>query len=395
MNTKKSVLESFRKVLPYKLTKKIEKTAEARSGDKIYKRRNRRSARVLMKYSTWNDLKNNEDGDKTLKSYLEGFIVWLSPFEYFGENYPNKSNSLNQDFVLGKTGFVYYKYPEEFNDYKPLPEWKELFELSTNSGDKRKKTWSGDYCLNIRNTNIPRVSYICSDKHTKNQKDDLKRQLIKRGVKVDNYDPLPDQCGIGNYDYDYANEKMIKDVKLQMLYLMLTCEDPDGLKFADYIKNNIESIKQTKGKAHDTKTFIKSVGDDKYIKKYKMFFASLEKECKARRLIDYEKLMEINAWSPSLKRPTCPLCCQPINCEDFFKEVKQQEGREVEDNTQREVVLMHVNALRPKAFNHKTFNLAWGHLYCNTIQGDKDIDIVIKELKRIVLNHEGNKKEEE
>ena len=32
------------------------------------------------------------------------------------------------------------------------------------------------------------------------------------------YPVIPDQSGLGNYDYDYANNVMIKDVKMQMLF---------------------------------------------------------------------------------------------------------------------------------------------------------------------------------
>ena len=121
---------------------------------------------------------------------------------------------------------------------------------------------------------------------------------------------------------------------------------------------------------------------------YLAFFDELEEECRHRGLLDFTRLMDLNAWDPVTKRPICPLCSKPLNCEDFFKEVEQQEGRRVADNTQREVVLMHVNALRPGRLNHRIYNLAWGHSFCNTIQGDKDISETIEELQRIIDNYQ-------
>ena len=64
----------------------------------------------------------------------------------------------------------------------------------------------------------------------------------------------------------------------------------------------------------------------------------------------------------------------------FFEDVEQPEGREVDDNTQKDIVLMHVDALRSRVLNHRPYNLGWGHNYCNLIQGYKDIS-TFKSLK--------------
>jgi hypothetical protein len=107
-------------------------------------------------------------------------------------------------------------------------------------------------------------------------------------------------------------------------------------------------------------------------------------------LFDTELLQEIGALN-NQNELICPLCKNVIDFEEFFIEIEQQEGRQVMDNTQRSIVLMHVKALKPGDFNHKTYNLAWGHNWCNLIQGDKDIDETIEMLKEIIDNHERRK----
>ena len=100
----KSILNNIYEYLPHEIVKKIQKTAEGRGGKGIYKRRNKRSYRVLIQYKTWNKLINNNP--ELLEKYEQGYAVIISPEEYFGDNYPNKSNDLNKNFELSKTGFV-------------------------------------------------------------------------------------------------------------------------------------------------------------------------------------------------------------------------------------------------------------------------------------------------
>lgn len=380
-----SVLKNMSKVLPHKITKKINKTGEARSGAEIYKRRNRRSYRALMQYITWNRLMIGEITPNILQEYKEGCLVWVSPREYFGENYPNKSSLLNPLFILGKTGFVYYSNIEEYRKYPPLTEWKELFELSTQGKVENDDTWVGDYCLNIKNANPKKISAICKNSEAKESEEDIIKTLETYGVSFDRT-KVPSQCGIGNYDYDYANEEMIDNVKLQMLYMILVCEDSQGEGFKNYLKNNYETIIDLK---HDN-VFIRNIQSSNYDRLYDEFLLSLKNECERKGLLRYDELQKVNAWDVRLNRPICPLCSKPLFAQNFFEEIEQAEGRRVQDNTQRAIVLMHINALRSGKLNHRTYNLGWGHNFCNAIQGDKDIEDTIKELKRIVETYEEN-----
>ena len=43
--------------------------------------------------------------------------------------------------------------------------------------------------------------------------------------------------------------------------------------------------------------------------------------------------------------------------------------------------------MRPGKFNHRTYNLAWGHRMCNTIQEDMSLEETLKLLDNIVGNN--------
>ena len=89
-------LQNMMKFLPYKLKKRINKTAEGRSGNEIYKRRNRRDYRVVMQYTTWEKLVNSETENEILNEFKEGYVVAINPEEYFGDNYPHPSKYLDK-----------------------------------------------------------------------------------------------------------------------------------------------------------------------------------------------------------------------------------------------------------------------------------------------------------
>lgn len=382
----------FMEILPYKLKKRINKTGEGRSGLEIYKRRNRRNYRVIIQYTTWNNIIINNPN--FLDNFQEGYVVLISPEEYFGNNYPNSAIDINPNFILGKTGFIYYSSISELKNFKPLQNWSEVYELNT-TGSKEQITWIGEYVLNIKNSKPPHISDICYNAKNKNDKSDkvnrVKNNVDKYLYSIPNTnlylsDNYPEQSGLGNYDYDYANTEMINMVKLQMLYLMLNCCGDDGETFAKFILDNLNIVKDI----NDTNYFKTLIQNrDDYIIKFKENLQQLKNECIKLNLIDTNSLCNNNITYNNTT--ICPLCSKQITPNDFFVEITQQEGRQVKDNTQREIVLMHINALRPGTLNHRIYNLGWGHNFCNTIQGDKDIDETICELEKIVKNYKTHK----
>lgn len=385
--TPAEVYSEVKKLLPHKISKKIDKTADARTGTGIYKRRNRRNYRAIMQYSTWNKIKNG-DLENILPQYASGYAILISPSEYFGDNYPNPSNKLNNEFKLGVNGFVYYTLVSEYNQFPPIPEWKEVIEFSTKSSIT-EPNWKGEYALNIKNSKPSKLSLICYDakKAAKDQKKtDVSTYVKEKYLGETVSSNFPEQCGLGNYDYDYASPEMQAKVELQMLLLLLSCTTQDGSTFPQYVINNKEDILEP-GPQKDKPRFVDFVNDtENYTKKFNEMYQELVRYCsKELDLLNYTSLQKISAVN-SNKQTICPLCRKPLYLDEFFGEILQAEGRQVQDNTQREIVLMHITALRSGFLNHRCYNLGWGHHYCNLIQGDKSLDETISELRRILTS---------
>lgn len=380
-------LQNMMKLLPYKLKKRINKTAEGRSGNEIYKRRNRRDYRVVMQYTTWKKLVNSDNPDLFFDKFEEGYVVAINPEEYFGNNHPEPSSDLDPNFKLGKTGFVLYTVLSDYYDYKPLDkEWEQVYELSTKGKPKQvDDTWRGEYVLNIKNGNY--ISPICDTNRNSKRTKEIQQYVKDTFNLAADIKDIPKQAGLGNYDYDYANPETMENVKYQMLYLVLTCKSHKGESFPEYICNNFADIQDRK----DTTAFEKMVQNSrKYISAFNREFELFTKECERRELLNFEELQELGVWSIKNSNPICPLCHKPLFVDEFFDDIKQMEGRQVIDNTQKSIVLMHVEALRPGKFNHRHYNLGWGHNYCNLIQGDKDISETIEVLKEIFESHHVN-----
>jgi len=319
---------------------------------------------------------------------VSGYIVMISDKDYFGENYPNRSNTINPHFILGTTVFVYYSCVSELTDYPPLEEWNQLIELDTKS-TPTSPNWLGDYALNIKNAQPPQISFICQN--AKQNEAAIKRENVKiyvrntyPGVSEEILNSLPQQSGIGNYDYDFATSEMQIKVKLQMAALILSCKARDGADFATYLVANKENIICSK----DNKIFKRKINDTaQFITDFNEMYQALVDYCENENLLDYNALKNVSAINMQ-NHTICPLCHKELYTDEFFEEILQVEGRQVYDNTQREIVLMHITALRPGVLNHKIYNLGWGHNYCNLIQGDKSISETIDELRRIVASYD-------
>lgn len=70
----------------------------------------------------------------------------------------------------------------------------------------------------------------------------------------------------------------------------------------------------------------------------------------------------------------CPLCLQPLSGFGFFSRMAQALGREVHDLTVTEINLFHIKELRYGQYNHRPYNLGWGHHHCNVVVKDSGID---------------------
>jgi len=341
-------------VFTTELRKKIDKTKEGRGGKGIYKRRNSRSYRVIIHYSTY--LKILKKNKKILDNYKRGYAVRVKPKDYF-DNKGKRKKNFHNSLELGKNAFLYFKNINDWNKYKTYcSNFQQVAELFTRSEEvSNEKQWAGEYCKFVTNTTPQEISLICAS-GTRTNKHEEEFQKLKKNYGKN----IPKQAGLGNYDYDYASSKEIKNVCYQLSMMLFRVP---GMK--KYLKKLTPDINETK---------INEV--EKHIINY----------CKLNKLSEFKKLVKIRALDKKNFIPICPLCLSKLDAKSFFEVAKQDEGREEEDNTQSEIVLMHIDALAPAKFNHHTYNLGWGHKDCNTIQGPKSIEETLIKLNEIVTN---------
>lgn len=86
-------------------------------------------------------------------------------------------------------------------------------------------------------------------------------------------------------------------------------------------------------------------------------------------------------------RAVCPLCRAVITAKELMSRVEQMEGREVVDLTITEVNLFHIKELRPGEYNHRPYNLAWGHHHCNAVARDNGVGWTIDWMQAVLRRH--------
>ena len=96
------------------------------------------------------------------------------------------------------------------------------------------------------------------------------------------------------------------------------------------------------------------------------------KQCEELNLLDYSRLNEARIIDRDMQT-NCPLCREKISAAGFFKRLVQAEGREVPDLTVTEINLFHIEELRYSVYNHRPYNLGWGHHHCNVVTKDSGI----------------------
>jgi hypothetical protein len=354
---------------PEVLKTKIKKTREGRNGGGIYKRRNRRDYRVVMKLDTY---KKICDQDKSiLDKYKEGFAVRVKPEEYFKDNGEIQEN-FPEDLELGLNAFIFFKTIDQYNNFfKYCKDFDEVIELKTEPDQSKVfESWIGKQCCYVLNTEDPIVSLICTTKYENKKKDteemfrklqEKDPNLLEKMSSFKNGKPnKPKQAGLGNIDMDYTSPEEQLNVQYQMAFLIYKVK---GMKAELQRLLNLSSEEIDRCENH-VKDF-----------------------CIQNDLINFEKLAEFNIWDKSLSSPICPLCKKELTWQEFFETVEQDEGREEEDNTQTAIELMHIKPLYPGEFNHCTYNLAWGHKHCNIIQGNSSISETLEKLKAILQSN--------
>lgn len=360
---------------PDVLEKKIDKTGEARAGKGIYKRRNSRTYRVIIHLTIYKNIMGTNPA--FLDNFRRGYAVRIKPSEYFTEN-GEVANDFPETLELGKNAFIYFKTIRDWDKYGQYcktnsgEDWEEIVELYTKSETvSNDEQWIGQYCRFINNTKPKIISQVCGSNNSSEYIESLK---IKYELQS-----IPKQAGLGNFDYDYASDDEIKKIKYQLSYMIFKVPG---------MKECLISVLNSTSNEGLTVKIQRAKVSGKLSQYIDSVIEHVERYCQQKGLLDFDILSNIRAWNYESNKPVCPLCLKSLTPEKFFETAEQDEGREEEDNTQAEIVLMHIKGLKPGELNHRTYNLGWGHKDCNTIQGPYDIEYTLDFLKKIIANNE-------
>lgn len=308
--------------LPKLLDRKFYKTGQTRGADDdvIYQNRVARNSTVLIPYASWDACAESQIGER----YENGFIVLLSPSEYFN-NRNIAAELASRGLFLGTNSLVFYETRQDWNANNP-----EL--LSWTAAQQRKVPLGGQY--------VARVPATTS---------------TEDGGKIVRGFSATSMKGAGIRVYEYANSETIANCRLQLEALFWLCGDAFDVAVANGMTAENASVRRD----------------------------GVLKKCEESKLLDKARLTESRILNMRGKT-TCPLCLEELSSHGFFNRMAQAEGRQVPDLTVTELNLFHVDELRIGLLNHRPYNLGWGHHHCNVVVKDSGVSETLKWMQAVV-----------
>lgn len=303
--------------LPPLLERKISKTSQTRGADDdvIYQNRVRRNNTVLIPFHQW---QQNAKLRKlaTERAFEKGYIVLIPPSDYFSWSDPQQTLS-DYFLVLGINSLVFYETRNDWDLHNPEA-------LGWKVANSRQSPLGGQYVARI-----PATTAI----------DSAKAQKINLGYASQS------PKGAGIRLYEYANQVTITSCRQQLEAEYWLCYD------------SIE-VASENGMTKEDALYRKE---------------QILELCKSKGLLDYERLRAMRIIN-NQNHTICPLCLKELSGNEFLNRLEQPEGREVPDLTVTQVNLFHIDELKYGAFNHKPYNLGWGHHFCNVVVKDSGIE---------------------
>lgn len=309
--------------LPQLLERKIYKTGQTRGADDdvIYQNRVGRNSTVLIPYSFWSTAFNFPPRED---SFEKGFIVLISPSEYFG-NTEIENDLRSKGLSLGENTLIFYETREQWDRNNP----DEFGWMPANS---RTNPLGGQYVARVPAT-------TATDGGDK----------IVRGFSATS------GKGAGIRVYEYASSNTNNQCRMQLEALFWLCRDSELVAS----QNGMSDSNASKRKE------------------------AVLLVCSENGLLDYAQL--INARSLNQERRTiCPLCLEELSGNGFFNRMQQAAGREVPDITVTEINLFHIEELRTGIYNHRPYNVGWGHHHCNVVTKDSGIHETLKWMNTVL-----------
>ena len=248
------------------------------------------------------------------KGFENGYIVLIPP-RFIDHQRELKA----QNIILGTNALLFYETRRDWFDYNP--ETKGFVPATS-----RTAPLGGQYVARVPATTA----------NAGNQKINL--GFTEKKLK-----------GAGIRFYEYADHDTINAACSQLEAIFWHCED--AVRAATEAGMSESDINQRKEWILD--------------------------KCRRAGLLDYQKLREKRILDAD-NHTVCPLCLERLQGRGFMTRLSQMRGREVPDLTVTEVSLFHIHELRAGEFNHKPYNLGWGHHHCNVVVKDSGIFPTLK-----------------
>lgn len=314
--------------LPRLLQSKIYKTGQTRGADDdvIYQNRVNRNGTVLIPLDYFDECSTAPDNEGLFEN---SFIVIIKPEVYF-DNEETQVYLKERNLVLGKNALLFYETRAQWNDYNPI-EKKLVIATSRNN------PLGGQYVARVPST-------------TSKTDEKITHGFSTSGLK-----------GAGIRIYEYASSKRIKDCHKQLEYIYWCCID-------------------------STEVSIEAGMSEDEIEKRKTAITAL---CDENGLRDIEKLREARIIDNE-NHAICPLCLEKLSANGFLNRLAQAVGRDVPDLTVTQINLFHIAELRTGEFNHRPYNLGWGHHHCNVVCKDSGIHDTLKWMEEVIMRNKVN-----
>lgn len=315
--------------LPSLLNRKIYKSGQTRGADddEVYQNRVGRTSTVLIPYHFWND----EVRELVNQGFFEnGYIVLIKPEEYFSWDNP-EAHLRVESLVLGENCLVFYETRAQWSLHDPDT-------LGWTAAASRHAPLGGQYVARVPATTA-----------------------TADGEKINRGFTATKMKGAGIRQYEYATDDTVKNCRIQLEAEYWLCHD------------SIDAA-VTFGMTHE----------DAVTRKECILSAAAEKG-----LLDYDRLHTARIINDD-KNTVCPLCLEMLSARGFYTRLAQAEGREVPDLTVTEINLFHIDELKYGSYNHKPYNLGWGHHHCNVVVKDSGILPTLRWMKKVICRNEAH-----
>ena len=313
--------------LPQLLDRKIYKSGQTRGADddEVYQNRVGRTSTVLIPYHFW-----NEDTRRRVENgfFESGYIVLLKPEEFASMDNP-ETELRSTGLTIGRNCLVFYETRTQWNTLNPN-------NFGWRPAQQRVMPLGGQFVARVPATTA-----------------------IADGAKINLGFTATAMKGAGIRQYEYATAETVKNCRIQLEAEYWLCYDSIdaavdfGIGFDD---------------AMTRKEYALQLAQD-------------------RDLLDFDKLIGARILNEN-HETVCPLCLERLSGFGFFNRLAQAEGREVPDLTVTEINLFHIQELRYCEYNHRPYNLGWGHHHCNVVVKDSGIMPTLQWMKRIIKRNE-------